>query len=330
MTEQSKHPYAPLTPDLVMDAIESLGYHCSMQVLALNSYENRVYQVGIEDSLPLIAKFYRPQRWSRDAILEEHQFCFDLEQQDISLMTPLRIDGQSLFEFKNFYFALFNRQGGHAPEISIPDTLYRIGMNIGRIHQLGATASFQHRPSLSLQNWGHDSRSFLLEQSFIPSSLEQAYATLSEDVLKKIDTIFAQTSYTSLRIHGDCHLGNILWRDEKAFFVDFDDCINGPAIQDLWLMLSGDRHQQTSQMLELLEGYEEFMDFNHSELKLIEALRTLRMMKYAAWLANRWDDPAFPMHFPWFNTERYWSEHILELREQFSALDEPPLNLRPY
>jgi len=325
----SNHPYANLSPDLVMDAVESLGLLSDQRVFALNSYENRVYQVGIEEAAPLIAKFYRPQRWSRAAILEEHEFTLELQAHDLSVVAPLNFNDQTLHHFEGFDFALFPRQGGYAPEIEQADTLFRIGRNIGRLHQIGSAKPFAHRRHLSLDVWAKDSREFLLEHDFIPQSLREAYATLSQDLIDKMQTRWNNTEFESIRLHGDCHLGNILWRDDLAHFVDFDDCLMGPAIQDIWLMLSGDRTQQTSQLIEFIEGYEEFYEFDPRQLNLIETLRTLRMMHYAAWLARRWEDPAFPMHFPWFNTERYWAEHVLELREQLAALDEPTLRLAP-
>lgn len=323
------HPYEQLTPDLVIDAVESLGMISDQRIFPLNSYENRVYQIGIEDATPLIAKFYRPERWTDAAILEEHQFTLDLLDQDISVVAPMVFDGQTLFEFKGYRFSLFPRQGGYAPEIEVPDTLFRIGRNVGRIHLIGSSKTFEHRRSLNIETWANDSQAFLLENDFIPLSLCTAYETLTRDIIDKINRLWQSNSFDTIRLHGDCHIGNILWRDDLAHFVDFDDCINGPAIQDIWLLLSGDRHAQTGQMIEFVEGYEEFFPFDPRQLQLIETLRTLRMMHYAAWLARRWQDPAFPMHFPWFNTERYWSSHVLELREQFALLDEPALKLAP-
>jgi Ser/Thr protein kinase RdoA (MazF antagonist) len=289
-----------------------------------------VYQVGIEEEEPIIAKFYRPNRWSTEAIFEEHSFTEQLLESDISVVPPKVVNGTTLHEYEGYRFALFKRQGGYAPEIDIPDTLFRIGRTIGRIHQLSGRDNFLHRQTFSIENWAVKNRDFLLENSFISDALRPAYETLSLDLIAKMKQIWESVPFTPIKLHGDCHIGNILWRDDQAHFVDFDDCLNGPAIQDLWLMLSGDRELQTQQMIELVEGYEEFCEFDPKQLRLIETLRTLRMMNYAAWLARRWNDPAFPMHFPWFNTERYWSEHILELREQFSILDEPPLKLQPF
>jgi len=325
----SEHPYDQLTPDFVLDAIESIGQETDSRLLSLNSYENRVYQIGIEDSPPLIAKFYRPFRWSREAILEEHQFTQTLLERDISVISPVSIQGATLHHYQGFHFALFPRQGGHAPEVGCPDTLFRIGRNIGRIHQASGNQLFEHRKTFSITQWATESKDYLLKEDFIPASLAPAYDSLSCDLIKKMHSIWERTQSSQIKLHGDCHLGNILWRDDVAHFVDFDDCMNGPAIQDIWLLLSGDRLQQTQQITEIIEGYEEFCEFDPRQLNLVETLRTLRIMYYAAWLARRWSDPAFPMFFPWFNTERYWSEHILELREQLAILDEPPLQLMP-
>ncbi|WP_067515951.1 serine/threonine protein kinase [Endozoicomonas ascidiicola] len=328
MNSPAKHPYDQLTPDRVLDAVESQGYLSDARILALNSYENRVYQVGIEDKDPLIAKFYRPERWTREQIEEEHQFTLELKNMEMPVVAPLVNEaGNSLHEFEGFLFALFPRQGGHAPELDNPDNLLTMGRTLGRIHKLGSAAQFQNRPEITLQRYGIDSVEYLLENDFIPSSLMEAYQTLTRDLLHRLDRIRQQNQWQSIRVHGDCHGGNILWRDNAPHFVDFDDTQTAPAIQDLWMLLSGDRQEQTLQMAELLDGYNEFMDFNPAELNLVEYFRTLRLLNYSGWLAKRWDDPAFPMAFTWFNTERYWAEHILELREQLAALDEPPLVL---
>lgn len=326
--EPAAHAYAQLTPEVVIDAVESQGLYCDGRQLALNSYENRVYQVGIEDSTPIIAKFYRPERWSDAQILEEHHFSAELAQSEVSAVEPmLNEQGQSLFEYNNFRFALYRRQGGHAPELDNFDHLLSLGRVLGRMHARGAVSQFEHRPSVSIDSYAIESRDFLLDNNFIPSSLKESYSTLSTHLIEKARECFSRVEYRNIRLHGDCHPGNILWRDEAPHFVDFDDARSGPAIQDLWMLMSGDRQQQTAQLSEILEGYQEFCDFNYAEISLIEALRTLRIMHYSAWLARRWSDPAFPMNFPWFNTERYWAEHILELREQFSLLQEEPLKL---
>ncbi len=321
------HPFDTLTPDLVLDAVESIGYLSDARVLALNSYENRVYQVGIEDETPLIAKFYRPGRWSDAAILEEHQFSLELAEHEVPVVAPLERDGSTLFEHAGFRFALFPRRGGRAPEPGNLDQLYRLGQLLGRMHAVGANRSFEHRETLGVQNFGHDSLSTLLEGNFVPRSLLPAYESVARDLLKRVEDVFASTNFTPIRLHGDCHPGNILARDDAFYLVDLDDCRMGPAVQDLWMMLAGERHERLGQLAELVDGYNEFHDFVPRELPLIEALRALRLMHYSAWLARRWDDPAFPMSFPWFGSERYWGDQVLILREQMSALQEEPLRL---
>lgn len=321
------HPFDTLTPDLVLDAVESIGYLSDARVLALNSYENRVYQVGIEDETPLIAKFYRPGRWSDAAILEEHQFSLELAEHEVPVVAPLERDGSTLFEHAGFRFALFPRRGGRAPEPGNLDQLYRLGQLLGRMHAVGANRPFEHRETLGVQNFGHDSLSTLLEGNFVPRSLLPAYESVARDLLKRVEDVFASTNFTPIRLHGDCHPGNILARDDAFYLVDLDDCRMGPAVQDLWMMLAGERHERLGQLAELVDGYNEFHDFSPRELPLIEALRALRLMHYSAWLARRWDDPAFPMSFPWFGSERYWGDQVLILREQMSALQEEPLRL---
>lgn len=323
----SEHPYESLSPEKVMEAVESLGYLCDARLFALNSYENRVYQVGVEDEKPLIAKFYRPNRWSIEQVLEEHQFSIELADADISVVAPMIDDkGQSLHSYAGFSFALFERRGGYPPELDNLDNLFVLGRTLGRIHSVAKSKPFKHRVALDIQGFAIDSYEFISE-NFIPQSLHSAYTSLCRHLISAIQERFNPQSENLMRIHGDCHIGNILWRDEIAHFVDLDDCVRGPAVQDLWMLLSGERHQQSLQLNEILEGYREFSDFNTSELNWIESLRTMRIMHYSAWLARRWHDPAFPMAFPWFNTERYWSEHILELREQLALIEEPPLEL---
>ena len=321
------HPFATLTPDLVLDAVESLGFLSDARVLALNSYENRVYQVGIEGETPLIAKFYRPARWSDAAIREEHAFSFELAEHEVPVVAPIQQDGESLFEHAGFRFALFPRRGGRAPEPGDLDQLYRFGQLLGRMHAIGASRPFAHREALTVSNFGHESLATLLEGNFVPRSLLPAYESVARDLLARLDALFARIDYTSIRLHGDCHPGNLLYRDERFHVVDLDDCRMGPAVQDLWMLLAGERQERLLQLAELIDGYQEFHDFAPRELALIEGLRSLRLMHYSAWLARRWDDPAFPMSFPWFGSERYWGEQILMLREQLAALDEEPLRL---
>ena len=321
------HPFATLSPDLVLDAVESLGYLSDARVLALNSYENRVYQVGIEGETPLIAKFYRPGRWSDAAIREEHAFSLELAEHEIPVVAPLLRDGESLFEHAGFRFALFPRRGGHAPEPGNLDQLYRLGQLLGRLHGVGASRPFQHRETMTVENFGHQSLACVLDSGFLPTSLRPAYESVARDLLARLDALFASVRYAAIRLHGDCHPGNLLYRDEAFHMVDLDDCRMGPAMQDLWMMLAGERQERLSQLSELMEGYQEFHDFDRRELALIEGLRSLRLLHYSAWLARRWDDPAFPMSFPWFANERYWGDQVLALREQLAALDEAPLQL---
>ena len=325
----SSHPFETLTPDFILDAIEAQGFLSDGRILALNSYENRVYQVGIEDEVPIIAKFYRPGRWSDAQILEEHQFCYELEEQELSVVTPLKnSQGESLLRYQDFRLALFPRRGGRAPDLDNPDHLYQLGNTLGRMHQVGAAKAFIERPALDLASFGYNSIE-LIARDFMPASLREAYLSLTRDLMQKIEEAFQRfDDIKSIRVHGDCHGGNLLWRDDLAHFVDFDDARMAPAMQDLWMLLSeNERHLRELQLAEVLAGYQEFVDFDPRELHLVEPLRTLRMLHYSAWLARRWEDPAFPLSFPWFNTERYWGEHILQLREQLSALQEPVLRV---
>lgn len=322
------HPFDLLTPEFIMDAVESLGFRCDCRILALNSYENRVYQVGIEEGKPLIAKFYRPDRWSDAQILEEHFFCLELAEHELPVVAPwTRAGGDTLFWHEGFRFALYPRQGGHAPEFDNLDNLEILGRMLGRIHRVGAVRSFVHRPVIDVESFGRAGATLILER-FIPDEYRESYTAVVERLLERLDAIFAETGpVRSIRCHGDCHSGNILWRDDAPHFVDFDDARSAPAVQDMWMMLSGDRPRRSAQLAALLEGYTEFNEFDTRELLLMEALRGLRMLHYSAWLAARWEDPMFPRTFPWFNTVRYWGEQILALREQLAALDEPPLEL---
>lgn len=324
----TQHPYDRLDPDLIIDAVESVGFLSDARLLALNSYENRVYQVGIEDSTPLIAKFYRPERWTEAQIREEHHFSLELQDAEISVVAPLRnAQGETLHTYADFHFALFPRRGGYPPELDNLDNLLVLGRTLGRIHGVGRASQFTQRQSITVHRMLTECRQFLLD-GFIPRALLPAYESLTADLLQIVETVYGEVEADDIiRIHGDCHVGNILWRDDTAHFVDFDDCCTGPAIQDLWMFLNGERHERQLQLSELVEGYSEFCDFDPRQIRWIEALRTMRLIHYAAWLARRWEDPAFPRSFTWFNTERYWADHILELREQMSALQEEPLRL---
>jgi Ser/Thr protein kinase RdoA (MazF antagonist) len=322
------HPYQQLTPDCILDAVETAGFRCDGRLLALNSYENRVYQVWFEDGERLVAKFYRPERWSDDAILEEHAFALELAAREIPLVAPLAIGGNTLHRHAGFRFALYPRRPGRSPELDDRDTLAWLGRFIGRIHAVGATRPFAHRPALDIESFGREPAAFVLEHEFIPPELQKTYRSVVDDVLGRVAHCYARAGTPrDIRLHGDCHAGNILWADAGPHFVDLDDARMGPAVQDVWMCLAGDRGAMQVQLAALMKGYREFMSFDPAELALIEALRTLRIIHYAGWLARRWDDPAFPASFPFFNTQRYWQDQILALREQAALLDEHPLEL---
>ena len=320
-----------LTPELVLKAVERLGLMCSGYQLALNSYENRVYQVGLEDNTSVVAKFYRPRRWSNQAILEEHQFTFELEALDIPVVAPLQLDGDSLHHFDGFRIALYPLRVGRAPDLENKTQLEQLGRFMGRIHALGAAKPFQYRVNLNVQTFGDTAYDYLLDHDFIPQALQAAYQPLVEDLLNHIEDVFVQVSAQSIRLQGDAHAGNILWKQGNQgdvgspYILDFDDACMGPAIQDLWMFISGGRDEMESSLDTILSAYTQFHDFDTAELRLIEPLRTLRMLHHTAWLAKRWDDPVFKHAFPWFNTAHYWQEHVLALKEQFSLLQEEPL-----
>lgn len=327
MDSAASLPYAGLTPDCILDALESVGVRGDGRLLALGSYENRVYQAWLEDGPPIVAKFYRPARWSDAQILEEHAFTAELATAEIPVVAAVAAaNGSTLHEFAGFRFALYPRCGGRPPELEDESTLEWIGRLLGRIHAIGSVRPFESRPSIAIADFGEASRDFLLQHGFIPDDLRASYEAIVDLALNAIRRCWDRAGVvTGLRLHGDCHSGNVLWTDAGPHFVDFDDCRTGPAVQDLWMLLSGDRANMTKQLAAVLDGYEQFRDFDRRELHLVEALRTLRLIHYAAWLARRWNDPAFPAAFPWFNTQRYWQDRILELREQVALMDEPPL-----
>jgi Ser/Thr protein kinase RdoA (MazF antagonist) len=335
------HPYSSLTPDVVLNALEALGLECDGRLLALNSYENRVYQVGLEQDRDgasvspapaVVAKFYRPVRWSDAQILEEHAFANELAQAEIPVVAPLAFDGKTLHAAEGFRFAVFPRRGGRAPNLEDEKTLVWLGRFIGRIHGVGAARPFAHRPRLDIASFGEEPREYLLASGFIPPDLAAPWKQVADLALEGVRHAFARAGEVAgIRVHGDCHPSNVLWTPDSGntpggpHFVDLDDSRMAPAVQDLWMLVSGDRHSMGRQLGRLLSGYEDFAPFDDRELHLVEALRTLRLIHYSAWLARRWDDPAFPIAFPWFNTPRYWQDRILELREQVAALQEPPL-----
>ena len=336
------HVFETLTPDLVLDALESVGLRGDGRLTALSSYENRVYQVQLEDASAVVAKFYRPERWSETQILEEHAFAEELMDAEIPAIGPLRLAGATLHSFGGFWFSVSPRRGGRPPELDDEEVLEWIGRFLARIHTVGARKPFASRPALDLQSFGQDSRDWLLGQDMIPLDVQSAWARHCDEALamvaghpslcgKKASSGDAQVRL--LRLHGDCHPGNILWTPTDAatsagpgpHFVDLDDARSGPAVQDLWMLASGDRRQRSRQLGFLLDGYEQFREFDREELALIEPLRTLRLIHYSAWLARRWSDPTFPQNFPWFGSSDYWQGQVLMLQEQCEAMQESPL-----
>lgn len=326
-TASTETPYAGLGPELILDAVESAGFLPTGGLLELNSYENRVYQLELEDGAFVVVKFYRPGRWSDAQIEEEHDFSRELAEAEVPVVTPLARDGTSLFRHAGHRFAVFPRQGGHPPNIEIKANLEVLSRTIARLHAVGAEAPFAHRPALTVSRLGDQSRAFLLDHRFLPPDMEAAYASLTEHLLARLHETFERAAPSQRRIHGDCHLGNLLWRGDTPHFVDLDDCVTGPPIQDLWMLLSGEREDKQRQLDTIASAYDTFSRFDTASLILVEPLRTLRIMHHAAWIARRWHDPAFPRAFPTFDSPRYWSEHVLTLREQMAALDEPPLQV---
>lgn len=328
MTETPLAPFAGLDPDRIITVLESIGLRCDGRVLALNSYENRVFRIGIEDDLPIVAKFYRPGRWTDAAILEEHAFAAELRAADLSVVAPLLVRGTTLHHADGFRVALFPMQGGHAPEPGDRDTLRQIGRTLGRMHAVGASAPFLHRVTQSIEGQAIDPVRYLLDAQWLPPSIEENFEATANLLIDEIEDAWSRAgAFATLRLHGDCHPGNVLWRDGAAHFVDLDDCLTGPAMQDLWMLFSGDRAAQAQQLTWLLEGYEVFRPFNRRELHLIEALRAMRLLHYHAWIARRWHDPAFPAAFPWFDSPRHWEGVVTQLQEQLATMREPVLQL---
>ncbi|MEO5670330.1 MAG: serine/threonine protein kinase [Ramlibacter sp.] len=330
----SSHPYETLTPDAVMDALASVGLHGDGRLMALSSYENRVYQAHLEEPVEghtaVVAKFYRPGRWSEAQILEEHAFSAELTQGEVPAVAPLVLNGATLHSHAGFAFSVSPRRGGRAPELDDAEVLEWIGRFLARIHMVGSTRPFAVRPALDLASFGQEPREWLLQHHMIPLDVQSAWEKHCDEALRMIaDTVLGERSaggIRMLRLHGDCHPGNILWTPgEGPHFVDLDDARTGPAVQDLWMLLSGDRQQRQKQLGPLVDGYEMFREFDREELALIEPLRTLRLIHYSAWLARRWDDPIFPINFPWFGSSDYWQGQVLMLQEQMEAMAEPPL-----
>ncbi|MDP3799550.1 MAG: serine/threonine protein kinase [Polaromonas sp.] len=336
------HAYEPLTPDLVLDALASVGLAGDGRLMALSSYENRVYQVHLENTVGtdelagdiVVVKFYRPGRWSDAQIIEEHAFAAELMAAEIPVVGPLVLEGATLHHFGGFSFSVSPSRGGRRPELDNLEVLEWIGRFLARIHTVGSAQPFVHRPALNLQTFGYASRDILLAggaHGHIPLDMESRWRKAFEEAMLVAQTVFESVGDVKLlRMHGDCHPGNILWTPEGLplagpHFVDLDDARTGPAVQDLWMLVSGDRAQCTRQLGALVDGYEEFREFDRRELALIEPLRTLRLVHYSAWLAQRWHDPIFPINFPWFGSSDYWKGQVDMLEEQTEAMQEAPL-----
>ncbi|MDQ3187397.1 MAG: serine/threonine protein kinase [Pseudomonadota bacterium] len=322
-------PYAALTPDAILNAVDSIGLVTDGHQLALNSYENRVFQVGLDDGSFVVVKFYRPHRWSDAQIREEHHFIAELAEREVPAVPALEVDGRTLHSFDGFRFAVFKRCGGRAPNMDDRAVRQWLGRFLGRIHAVGRAQPYVERPALDIATFGIEPRRLLIEGHWLSPDLRSVYAGVSQQALDFIADRYDRGAYHSLRLHGDCHEGNVLWTDSVnnvgPHFVDFDDSRMGPAVQDFWMLLGAGRAEQTERLADLVDGYEDFAEFDRRELALIEPLRTLRLLHYSAWIARRWDDPAFPAAFPWFNTQRYWEDRILELREQIAAMQEETL-----
>jgi len=326
VTHSAPAPFDSLHPDAVFAAAESIGLQPSGRLFALNSYENRVYQLGADDGALWVLKFYRPARWSDAQIDEEHDFTFEMADAELPVAAPHRVDGESLFVHDDLRFAAFPYLAGRAPELDDNATLTLLGRTLSRMHAVGGRRRFQYRESLDLDRLGVRARDAVLDSGFVPDALTDQYALVSEQVIERVRQSFEGFGpLPRLRIHGDCHGGNILWRENGPLFVDLDDCMTGPRIQDLWMFLSGDAANQQASWAAIMEGYELFGEFDYAELTLVEALRSLRILHYASWIATRWHDPAFPRAFPWFGEARFWERHLSDLFEQLAAMDDPPI-----
>jgi Ser/Thr protein kinase RdoA (MazF antagonist) len=319
-------PFAGLTPEVVLDAAASVGLDVDGRLFALNSYENRVYQVGRPGAM-LVLKFYRPARWTDAQIDEEHRFTAELAAAELPVAAPVQLEGRTLFEYEGFRFAAFPWMAGRAPELDAPEARQIFGRTLGRLHQIGAQRPFLARPRLGIQRLGWEARRQVLAGGLLPDYLHDRYESVSATLLEKVEQAFREAGdVRDIRIHGDCHMGNLLWSERGPVLVDLDDCVMGPRVQDLWMMLAGSGSEQQRQWAELMEGYQQFTDFDFREVRLIEPLRALRMLHHAAWVSHRWEDPAFPRAFPWIGEPRYWEGYLRDLMDQLESVDEPPLS----
>lgn len=315
--------FRTLTPEAVIDAVESLGLRADGRVLALNSYENRVLRVGLDEAAPVVAKFYRPARWSDAQIREEHTFVRELHDEGLSVVPPLAFAGETLHGHGTLRFALFPLQGGHAPEMDRPEVRLALGETLGRLHAVGARTPFRHREALTIDTLGWASLDTLLDGPWIEPALHDSFEDVGSALLEAVEDRFFEAEGVILRrLHGDLHPGNVLWRDDRPHLVDFDDARTGAAVQDLWMLLDAEPRRRETQLTDLMAGYERFCEFDRGELALVEALRALRIVHFHAWIARRWDDPAFPVAFPQFADRTHWERVLGEWREQLSVLRE--------
>jgi Ser/Thr protein kinase RdoA (MazF antagonist) len=318
-------PFTGLTPEVVLDAAASVGLDVDGRLFALNSYENRVYQLGRSGGL-LVLKFYRPARWSDAQIDEEHRFTAELAAAELPVAAPVQVEGRTLFKYRDFRFAAFPWMAGRAPELDAPEARQIFGRTLARMHQIGALQPFQVRPGLGVRRLGWEAREQVLTGALLPEFLHERYESVSAALLERVEQAFEEAGEVrNIRIHGDCHMGNLLWNERGPVLVDLDDCAMGPRMQDLWMMLAGSSSEQQRQWSELLEGYTQFADFDFREVRLIEPLRALRMLHHAAWVSHRWLDPAFPRAFPWLGEARYWEGYLRDLLEQLETVNDPPL-----
>ena len=324
MKAPDQTPFAGLTPEKVLAAAEAVGLKPDGHLFALNSYENRVYRLGCEDAPALVLKFYRAGRWSDAQILEEHAFAQELAAAEIPVVAPLLLGESSLRHVEGFRLAAFPLRPGGAPDLDQPEARELLGRTLGRIHAIGALRPFVARESLTGERLGARARRTVLASGQFPEHMRARYEQVSTRLIAQVqEQTRGGEAWRPIRLHGDCHLGNILWQAQGPVFVDLDDCLNGPAIQDLWMFLSGNPDERARQWSELLAGYERFATMDHRQTRLIEPLRAVRMLNHAAWIAERWTDPAFPRAFPWFGEARFWEQHVLDLAEQSQTLDEP-------
>ncbi|MCC6173275.1 MAG: serine/threonine protein kinase [Gammaproteobacteria bacterium] len=326
MTRFTDRPFDALSPDAVLAAAEALGIECDGRLFALNSYENRVYQVGSSSHGSLVFKFYRPGRWSDAQILEEHAFALELAAAELPVVAPLAFGGRTLCRRDGLRYAAFPRRAARAVELDSRGSLELIGRSLGRLHAIGARQRFAVRPALGVERLGWQARDMLLGSDLLDESIAARYEEVSRELLEAVDAAWSGFGPLSMiRIHGDCHLGNVLWDEHGPVFVDLDDCMTGPRIQDLWMFISGSADERRGQWDELAAGYRQFTDLDEAEIALIEPLRALRMVHHSAWIAARWNDPAFPRAFPWFTSPRYWQEHLSDLWQQLEAVAAPPM-----